>query len=177
MSRSDEVRQQLVELLAAGEVIQSDLLPRKDEEVANHFSMIAPYQKWYSAASETVRVLLRGRFDEFVGLYEGKRTASVFEYGISMWLKGKNPRGSSEYAAVAEVFQLFMTQLEILRSAQESVDAVLFDIEGLVQADLFSNELDGAVDLLKAGHIRAAGVVAGVVVERHIKQVALHHGF
>ena len=47
----------------------------------------------------------------------------------------------------------------------------------VVQADLFSSELEASTELQKAGHLRAAGVVAGVVIERHIKQVAAHHNF
>lgn len=69
------------------------------------------------------------------------------------------------------------TQVAILRSADGALDSVLFDIEGLLSADLFSNELDGASELLNEGHLRAGGVVADVVIERHLRQVASNHGF
>ncbi|AQU05233.1 hypothetical protein B1778_00360 [Dehalococcoides mccartyi] len=51
----------------------------------------------------------------------------------------------------------------------------LFDIKQIVQADLFDSELDVARELLKNGFIRAAGAVAGVVLESHLKQVCENH--
>lgn len=45
----------------------------------------------------------------------------------------------------------------------------------MVQADLFDSELDAAKELHKRGFLRAAGAVAGVVLERHLQQVAENH--
>jgi len=177
MSRSSEIRQRLAELLVEGEAVQQRLVPVGGKDLPNHLVLVAPYQKWYSAASEVVRVLLPGRADEFQRLYDGKKTASVVEYGISMWLKGEQLWATDEITAATQAFQLVMTQVAILEAAEASVDSVLFDIEGVVQADLFSNELDAAKELQKEGHLRAAGMIAGVVVERHMKQVASHHKF
>jgi hypothetical protein len=40
-----------------------------------------------------------------------------------------------------------------------------------VQADLFDSELEAASELAKRGFTRAAGAIAGVVLEKHLGQV------
>ena len=52
----------------------------------------------------------------------------------------------------------------------------LFDIRQLVQADLFDSELDAAKELARNNFTRASGALAGVVLERHLKQVCDNHG-
>lgn len=52
----------------------------------------------------------------------------------------------------------------------------MFDIRQLVQADLFESELESAGALAKGGFARAAGAVAGVVLEKHLRQVCDNHG-
>lgn len=69
----------------------------------------------------------------------------------------------------------FQMQLEILRSVERRFESSLFDIKQFVQADLFDSELDAARELEKHGFYRAAGAVAGVVLEKHLAQVAANH--
>ena len=45
----------------------------------------------------------------------------------------------------------------------------------MLEADLFDDELSAAEDLRNKKHLRAGGVVAGVVLERHLKRVAANH--
>ena len=52
----------------------------------------------------------------------------------------------------------------------------LFDLKGLLQADLFDSELDAAKELGKKGFLRGSGAVAGVVLEKHLSQVCDNHG-
>ena len=69
----------------------------------------------------------------------------------------------------------FQNQLLILKSARSRFESSLFDIQQLVRADLFDSEVDIARELLKNGFSRAAGAVAGVVLEEHLKQVCSNH--
>ena len=48
----------------------------------------------------------------------------------------------------------------------------MFDIKTLVQADLLDSEIAAADELSKKGFGRAAGVLAGVVLEGHLAAVA-----
>jgi hypothetical protein len=55
-------------------------------------------------------------------------------------------------------------------------ESSLFEIRQLVQADLFDSELDVANELAKNKFTRAAGALAGVVLEKHLAQVCDNHG-
>ena len=70
----------------------------------------------------------------------------------------------------------FKQQLSIVRSLRDRFRSSLFDIRQLAQADLFDSELDAAKELAKNKFARAAGAVAGVVLERHLKEVCGNHG-
>ena len=69
----------------------------------------------------------------------------------------------------------FYQQLNIVKSMGERFRSSLFDIRQLAQADLFDSEIDAAKELIKNKFFRAAGVVAGVVLERHLKEVCGAH--
>jgi hypothetical protein len=69
----------------------------------------------------------------------------------------------------------FRTQLAILKSVESRFESTLFDIRQLFQADLFDSELDAARELLKHNFVRGAGAISGVVLEKHLSQVATNH--
>ena len=72
-------------------------------------------------------------------------------------------------------FSKFGNQLSILESCLDRLDSILADIQGTLQAELFDDELSAAEDLMKKSHLRAAGALAGVTLERHLATVALNH--
>jgi len=69
----------------------------------------------------------------------------------------------------------FGTQLAILEATRTRFESSLHDIRQLLQADLFDSELDTSRELLKSGFLRASGAVAGVVLEKHLRQVVTNH--
>jgi hypothetical protein len=69
----------------------------------------------------------------------------------------------------------FRTQHSILKAVRSRFESSLHDIRQFIQADLFVSELDAAKELVKFGFLRAAGAVAGVVLEKHLEQVAINH--
>ncbi|MGD9734482.1 MAG: hypothetical protein AB7V58_02555 [Solirubrobacterales bacterium] len=138
------------------------------------------YQAWYSEALRVVEQLLPDRYDEFQVLYrldKAPKTLDVTSYSISDFLHGTLvPReniDSSTGRAIA--LSKIKNQIDVLSSAQARLDSVLADIEGGLEAVLLDNELEAATGLLKAKHIRSAGVIAGVVLERHLKSVVDNH--
>lgn len=70
---------------------------------------------------------------------------------------------------------LLAQQVAIIQAIKRRFESSLFEIRQLVQADVFDSELDSARNLLKNGYMRAAGAVAGVVLEWHLKEVAAKH--
>ncbi len=140
------------------------------------------YQGWYTQAAALIRQLVPDRLPEFQELYkgDGKRKATTAEtYHIQDWLNGvragKSYMGEKYYNDFAIITMRFGTQLSILEALRTRFESSLYDIRQVVQADLFDSELDGSRELLKSGFLRAAGAVAGVVLEKHLGQVAMNH--
>ena len=65
--------------------------------------------------------------------------------------------------------------MQILGSIENRIDTIFADIEGHIYADLQDAELEAA-NKLRMVNLRAAGSLAGVVLERHLRRVAKNHG-
>ena len=141
------------------------------------------YQSWYSESKALVRQLLPDRLADFTRYYEKLRSRKEITYEnyvIEDYLQGLNvTRGPAldqtvivgPDAAISRVRQ----QLSIVESIKDRLRSSLFDIRRLAQADLFDSELAAAEELAKNKFARAAGAVAGVVLERHLKEVCANH--
>lgn len=139
------------------------------------------YQNWYSEARLVVEQLLPQRLNEFTSLYEAdpkRKEIHALNYTIADYLNGIRPRpdirGQKPFEESA-IFGRFQTQIMILDSIARRFESSLFEIKQIAQADLFDSELDAADELLKAGFLRASGVISGVVLERHLAQVCASH--
>ena len=194
-SNLDKYRTNLERLTKLGDTMEADLMLRSlvaDGEVDNEHQDLAKkilgtfeqrYQDWYTEACAVIRQLIPERLAEFESLYKGEPRRKGIDsttYNIQDWLNGvrsgTDSLGKKYYDDFAIVSMRFRTQLAILKSVSSRFESSLFDIRQLVQADLFDSELDTARELLKHGFVRAAGAVAGVVLERHLSQVKNNHG-
>lgn len=151
-----------------------------EKKVAGKFE--DTYQRWYTESCSVIRQLIPDRLDEFEQLYRGdgkRKYINSNNYNIQDWLNGirskENYLGDKEYDDLAITSMRFKTQLAILKSANARFESSLMDIKQLVQADLFDSELDAARELLKHGFGRGAGAICGVVLEKHLSQVAINH--
>jgi len=139
------------------------------------------YQRWYSESHAVLKQLLPDRLADFVRLYEKPkaRKAITYEnYMIEDYLQGLQvTRGWQEEKVVGPdaAISRFQQQLSILRSVEGRLSSSLFEIRQLVQADLFDSELDAALELVSKKFGRAAGAMAGVVLEKHLGQVCDSH--
>ena len=138
------------------------------------------YQRWYTQSLPVVRQLLPDRYLEFQELYrvEAKRKElDPVTYAISDYLAGITvSRGDvAAFNSFGVFAQKFQSQVEILASALTRIDSILVNIKAVLQAELFDDELSVASEQLKKSHFRAAGAIAGVVIERHLGQVAIAH--
>jgi hypothetical protein len=137
------------------------------------------YQSWYSEAKALVRQLLPDRLADFVRHYEkpkSRKELTYESYRIEDCLQGLVARRwAEEIVGPDAAITHFQQQLEIVRSVKARFDSSLFDIRQLVQADLFDSELDAAAELAKNKFTRAAGALAGVVLEKHLAQTCENH--
>jgi hypothetical protein len=141
------------------------------------------YQRWYTEACAVLRQILPDRLAEFQQLYKSepkRKSIDITTYSIQDWLGGvraadNSYTGKKAFDDFACVAMRFNTQFQILNAAEARFESSLFEIRQLVQADLFDHELDAARELLKNGFLRAAGAVAGVVLEAHLAEVCDNH--
>jgi len=124
--------------------------------------------------------LLPERLADFVRPYEKPKNRRVVEHGsyvIEDYLQNLATRNAIGETIVgpASAIPQFYQQLNILRSVERRFESSLFDIRQMVQADIFDSELDAARELLKNKFERAAGAVAGVVLEKHLLGVCQAH--
>ncbi len=137
------------------------------------------YQSWYSEAKSLIKQLLPDRFDDFVRHYEKPRSRKNIDfesYRIEDCLQGLTAfRGGKTVVEQSGGIPHLRQQIAILKSVEKRFESSLFDIRQLVQADLFDSELDASRELAKKGFLRGAGAIAGVVLEKHLAQVAENH--
>jgi len=139
------------------------------------------YQAWYSEAKVLIKQLLPDRLADFVRHHEKpkpRKDITYENYKIEDYLQGVNiTRGWADEKVVGPdaAIPQFRQQLGIVKSVRARFESSLFDIRQLVQADLFDSELDAATELAKNKFTRAAGALAGVVLEKHLAQVCDNH--
>ncbi len=139
------------------------------------------YQTWYSESKALIKQLLPDRLVDFSRHYEKPKPRKDIDYEnyrIEDYLQGlKVTRGGGRELIVGPSAAIphLEQQLAIVKAVTARFESSLFDIHQLVQADLFDSEVAAAQELLKNGFLRAAGAVAGVVLEKHLGQVAKNH--
>ena len=153
------------------------------DEQAHIPSFVKEYPQWYSAALPVVRQLLPDRLDDFRAYYRepySKDHSEYENYRIFNYLAGYRTAMNSfgnliDMSKDTVVLRLFRQQLAIVKATSGGLASSLRDIKQLVQADLFDSELESAKELMNKGFYQAAGVVAGVVMEKHLAQVCKSH--
>lgn len=140
----------------------------------------ATYQSWYSECIALLKQLLPDRLNDFVRLYEkpkGRKEIGFENYRIEDALQGLRISRLGEVIADSKsALPHLRQQVAILDSLKARFESSLFDIRQLVQADLLDSELEAARELLKHKFTRAAGAVAGVVLEKHLAEVCSVRG-
>ena len=197
MSNLDRYKKDLASLISTGDqlesAIQAECLPDQFEAVAKkqigaektkeHIaalpSFALTYQSWYSEAKTLIKQLLPDRLEDFVRHYEkpkARKKVTLESYRIEDCLQGLSVTWDTEKVVGPEAaIPHFRQQLAILRAVRARFESSLFDIRQLVMADLFDSELDAAEELAKKKFLRGAGAMAGVVLEKHLRQVCRNH--
>lgn len=155
-----------------------------EELKSNEDAFRKRYQTWYSFSLTMIKLLLPARILDFEKYYkcDNSKTLSRTNFAIENYLLGDYILGTSIYPTPAPKFTFkveaiakFQQQLAIVNACKNSIDSVLFNLETIMLGDLYDSELDAAVDLNKHKFYRAAGAIAGVVLEKHLKKVCKNH--
>jgi hypothetical protein len=164
-------------LYADGLEIASTLQKGEDEPSKPDFHH--SYQNWYTKALRAVGSLAPDRLAEFKSYYEvdpKRKSLGYGSYVIQDFLKGVAPNRIHypDFDSRGQTVQAFYNQLTLLQSLRERIDSTLADIEGQLYANLQDNELAVARELANLS-LRAAGALAGVIIEGHLKRIARAH--
>jgi hypothetical protein len=140
------------------------------------------YEAWYSECLVLIKQLLPDRLQDFKEHFEvqkNRKEITYASYRIQDALKGLRVTRSYDDSVIVDdkaAMPHFDQQMAILQAAEKRFESSLFDIRQLVQADLLDGEINAARELHKNKFLRAAGAVAGVVLEKHLQQVCDDHG-
>lgn len=188
----DTYKKDLKRLILAGDAlhmaIQYECYPEQFEEklgdevekyIKNLPDFTTDYQSWYSESKVLIKQLLPDRLDDFTRHYEkpkSRKNIDFESYRIEDCLQGlTTSMGGVKKVGPEGAIPHFRQQIAILKAVEKRFESSLFDIRQLIQADLFDSELDAATELTKKGFLRGAGAIAGVVLEKHLAQVAANH--
>lgn len=155
----------------------------KEDQKNEFFSKLPPfsvnYEAWYSEALAVIKQILPDRLQDFRDHFEipkGRKELDHLSYRISDALKGLTvTRGAKTVLDFKVALPHLRQQVSILRAAERRFRSSLFEIKQLVQADLFDSEIDSARELLRKKFLRGAGAIAGVVLEKHLRQTCENH--
>lgn len=180
-----EIKDEIVKLTKEGvELGQEESLKdnkkKKKEVIPDEKPISVSYQRWYTKTLPIIKQLLPDRYQEFVELYliEKRKELDNVNYTIRDYLHDVVfpwDVSGKEFDYHGIFATKFLTQIVILQSCLDRLNSNLANIRGTLQADLFDDELSTAEDLFKKGHLRAAGALSGVTLERHLASVAENH--
>jgi hypothetical protein len=161
--------------------VKKQLKDKADDFIKSLPTFDAEYQRRYSEALALLRQILPDRVADFTRLYEkpkSRKEITYDNYVIEDYLHGLRVTRLGDVvvgkdAAIPRMEQ----QCSIVKAAAARFDSSLFDIRRIVHADLLDSETAVAKELNNHKFTRAAGAVAGVVLERHLREVCQDRGF
>ena len=135
----------------------------------NYF--LVHYEQWYTKSQAIVKQLTPDRLADFNLLYSNpkRKQLDVGNYCISDALRTISHATDRYGPWTASLCVL--RQVMMLRACISKFDSKVFDIQTILQADIFDSEIESAKHLHKNGFIRAAGAICGVVLEKHFSAV------
>ncbi|MBI4478685.1 MAG: hypothetical protein HY651_01570 [Acidobacteria bacterium] len=177
MASREEIKKELALLRKEGvDLLQAFLKPEKEQTSSFQFD----YQKWCSKSLPVIRRLAPDRYEEFRLYYEPDPKRKSLGYGtyvIQDFIKGVAPNASlyPGFKPKEQASHGFVNQIAIFASIEHRIDSILSEIESVIFTELKDAELATANALLKVSP-RAAGALAGVVLEAYLQRVANTRG-
>jgi len=155
---------------------------KKEDKGEQIGDLLVSYQRWYTKAISVMKEFCPERLDEFNGYYElqNRKDVNAQTYTIKDFIAGYsaaiNPFTGKKVFNDFKVFKRkFLMQLAILSSVESKIDSILGNIKSVLEAELFDDELEAAKELLRKRFFRPSGALAGVTLERHLRNLCKKH--
>lgn len=167
----DELESEIQELINRGYEISKYF---STEDKTNLF---LEYEAWYSKALLYVKRLNIDRLKDFEQLYKLEKRKGIDNstYTISDALNDTVVDYYNVHIGPENAYFKMIQQIMILKGTKEVLNSKIYNLQELLQADIFDNELSSAKELNKKGFYRAAGAICGVVLEEHFSKVLSSH--
>jgi len=126
------------------------------------------YQTFFSAGLHFIMEFLPEKQDEFSSCYESKKYGD--DIGIMDYLQFRQSQYSNQKN---EIIGRFEDRFEIQRSILTSIPYIVkikeMNLREIISAFFVDREIEEAEYLFNKNHVRAAGALAGVALEQHLK--------
>jgi hypothetical protein len=119
------------------------------------------YQQWYSATQAIIAKNQPDRLPELEKAYSSIKNS----------LGGRHVTKDDQF----RLMDLINAQFDLLAAVPSHLRFSIYDIELEAYSVLMDDEIEAASHLLSKGFLRPAGVLAGVVLERHLKNLLRKH--
>jgi len=155
-------KDQIFDALQAASSREDDQLTAEETKACYRLAreMNDHYRAWYTASWPLVNSNLPERVKEFETFYEASANHLMDIMSASGQLR-RQPLVLFE--------KCFSAQTGFVRSIPSAIESKALALRGILARDLMDDELLVARHLLDNGYVREAGVVGGVVLERHLK--------
>ncbi len=137
------------------------------------------YHAWYNKSCEMVRIFSPRRLEEFEAFYTGSKHIKKIEdldsmtAGITHCFQELPITPDNKKIKRLIKFNVCLNmQRDILIAIAENFDKDILNLESTIQYGISKSEIDIAKELKENKHFRAAGAIAGVVIEVHLRAVA-----
>jgi len=135
-------------------------------------NFIRDYHEWYSGVLALVEGNMPSRANEIIARHQGiKGTKYDALTPMIVLLQSQE----MTFEKQVELASCISHMQSVVASIPAYMDARLYDVELAVAQAYVRDELSETEVLLKSGHVRAAGTIAGVLLERHLKLLCDRH--
>lgn len=176
MSKVKDIKKEIEDLVEDFKKLEKALKPKKEgKEPSDFLYFVYNYDLWYTKALHIVKKILPDREKDFISLYKNEKRKEIAyaNYTIADALKVVTLNGRLPLTcALPNLIQ----QGGILNACLQKFESKVYEIQAILQADVFDSELDSAKHLLKKGFLRASGAICGVLIEKHLSKVCDSHG-
>lgn len=174
-----EVKNEISQLIEVGEKIYTSISldsQSSTKKCVNVNYFYDNYESWYTKALLVIKQVTPDRIQDFILLYSNpkRKDLDVDTYCVADALR--NLKGYNGKYGPWTARHCVHSQLKMLEPCLEKFDSKIFDIQIILQADIFDSEIESAKHLLKMGFLRAAGAICGVVLEKHFRGVCGSRG-
>ncbi|MDR2599610.1 MAG: hypothetical protein LBC73_04985 [Oscillospiraceae bacterium] len=185
MKNRETIKAEIIELCKTGDDLVESLKKYNKRETKEILLFVSAYEQWYSKALVVVKQLIPDRYNDFALLYRNdkRKNIDLSNYTICDALQSLSNAdayyidfdgASKTYTPINAVPKLTQ-QVNMIDACCKRLDSKLYDMNILLQSEIFDSEIETTRHLLKNNHLRAAGAICGVILEAHLSSVVKNH--